>query len=132
MDNLNLPKVTFGLPIPQVLSDTEKNSMKTAVNTFMGSRFGVSCVDNLVNTTDIIVERLYKLAREQTHNLGRTHRRKLIRYGRSDGLYFSGVTCVENSRNRNWPCRRTRVSTCIDNATHDVVVLPQPYCSKKC
>ena len=44
MDNLNLPKITFGLPIPQVLSDTEKSSMKTAVNTFMGSRFGVSCL----------------------------------------------------------------------------------------
>ena len=53
MDDLNLPKVTFGLPIPQVLSDTEKTNMKTAVNTFMGTRFSVSCVYHLLKMNDI-------------------------------------------------------------------------------
>jgi len=42
LTSISLPKETFGLAIPQVLSETEKASMKTAINTFMTSRFSVS------------------------------------------------------------------------------------------
>ena len=42
MNLMTLPKETFGLPIPQVLSDTENACMKNAVHTFMSTRFSVS------------------------------------------------------------------------------------------
>jgi hypothetical protein len=42
MNLLNLPTETFGLAIPQVLSETEKACMKNAVHTFMSTRFSVS------------------------------------------------------------------------------------------
>jgi hypothetical protein len=42
MNLLTLPTETFGLAIPQVLSETEKACMKNAVHTFMSTRFSVS------------------------------------------------------------------------------------------
>jgi hypothetical protein len=42
MASANIPKQTFGMAIPQVLSESEKSSMKNSVNTFMATRFSVS------------------------------------------------------------------------------------------
>jgi hypothetical protein len=36
-----LPKTTFGLQIPQELTENERAAMKNAVNTFMAARFNV-------------------------------------------------------------------------------------------
>ena len=48
----NLPTSTFGLDIPQKLSETERSCMKNAINSFMAPRFTVSIVlclmDNVI------------------------------------------------------------------------------------
>ena len=41
LETVNIPKETFGLAIPQVLSESEKACMKNSVNTFMATRFSV-------------------------------------------------------------------------------------------
>ena len=41
MASANIPKQTFGMAIPQVLSESEKACMKNSVNTFMATRFSV-------------------------------------------------------------------------------------------
>ena len=64
MNPFTLPKETFGLQIPQVLSETEKVSMKNAINSYMVPRFSVSSpyLQELYMKTecpDIVLERVH-------------------------------------------------------------------------
>ena len=78
------------------------------------------------------VERLRKLGGEQKYNLGISEWWQLLRNGGFIGFNFSGVPWMANTCNWNRACRRSRFTSCTDNAAHDVLVPPQPHCPQKC
>jgi len=89
-DNL-LPKETFGLPIPQELTENEIACMKNAVNSFMAPRFTVSDAVCRKSITFFCAERVNKLARKLEHNMGFPSRWKLLCDGRAVDCGISGV-----------------------------------------
>ena len=133
MNLMTLPKETFGLPIPQVLSDTEKACMKNAHvhvdAVFCKWNLSIYVFEYPIQKT---VERRLKLAREQAYDMGISHRWKFIRHVRLIDINFSGVPRMAKFGHWNWACRRTRRSPSADDTAHDFLVLPQSHCPQEC